>query len=71
MISEGGCPHPPEIRCHPDSVRRVSQETADKRNRWILENSDDIFFGAIDPAGTLAQLASHPQKCSENYGFKV
>lgn len=41
----------------PESVKRVSQETADKRNRWILKNCDDVFWGSIDPDGTLARLA--------------
>ena len=38
-------------------IKRVSHETAEKRNRWILENCDDVFWGSIDPDGTLARLA--------------
>lgn len=40
------------------SIRRVSHETAETRNRWILENCDDVFWGSIDPDGTLARLAA-------------
>ncbi len=39
-------------------VKRVSQETAEKRNRWILENCDEVFWGSVDPVGTLARLAA-------------
>ena len=39
-------------------VKRVSHETAEARNRWILENCDDVFWGSVDPDGTLARLAA-------------
>ena len=38
-------------------VRRASKETAEARNRWILENCSEVFFGSVDPDGSLAKLA--------------
>ena len=40
----------------PVSAARVSASTAMSRNRWILENCDEIVIGSLDPNGGLAKL---------------
>ena len=39
-------------------VVRVSKETAEKRNGWILENCDEAVFASLDPNGSLARLVA-------------
>jgi predicted Rossmann fold nucleotide-binding protein DprA/Smf involved in DNA uptake len=50
------------------SIKRVSHETAEARNRWILENCDEVFWGSIDPDGTLARLVA---KCCKRFGIST
>ena len=40
------------------SVRRVSEETASRRNAWILGNCDEAVFASLDPEGSLARLVA-------------
>ena len=40
----------------PVSAARVSASTAMSRNRWILENCDEVVIGSLDPNGGLAKL---------------
>ena len=48
-------------------VIRVSKETAEKRNGWILDHCDEAVFASLDPNGSLARLvAARP-----NLRFKV
>ena len=49
----------------PVSAARVSASTAAARNRWILDNSDSVYVGALDPAGRLARQIS--QHCNVEY----
>lgn len=43
-------------------VVRVSRETAEKRNGWILDHCDEAVFASLDPEGSLARLvAERPQ----------
>ena len=37
-------------------VVRVSKETAEKRNGWILDRCDEAVFASLDPNGSLARL---------------
>ena len=46
----------------PVSAARVSASTAAARNRWILENCDSIYVGALDPAGRLGRQISQSRK---------
>ena len=39
-------------------VVRVSKETAEKRNGWILDNCDKAVFASLDPNGSLARLVA-------------
>ena len=39
-------------------VVRVSKETAEKRNGWILDNCDEAVFASLDPNGSLARLVA-------------
>ena len=39
-------------------VVRVSKETAEKRNGWILDNCDEAVFASLDPNGSLARLVT-------------
>ena len=43
----------------PVFAARVSASTAAARNRWILENCDSVYVGALDPAGQLARQMSN------------
>ena len=48
----------------PVSAARASASTAMSRNRWILENCDEVVIGSLDPSGSLARLiAAHPHLC--------
>ena len=48
-------------------VVRVSKETAERRNGWILDHCDEAVFASLDPNGSLARLvAARP-----NLRFKV
>ena len=40
------------------SVVRVSQETAERRNGWILDHCDKAVFASLDPNGSLARLVA-------------
>ncbi len=40
----------------PVSAARASASTAMARNRWILENCDEVVIGSLDPDGGLAKL---------------
>ena len=43
-------------------VVRVSKETAERRNGWILDHCDEAVFASLDPNGSLARLvAKRPQ----------
>ena len=42
----------------PVSASRASASTAAVRNRWILENCNTVYFGALDPSGKLARQMS-------------
>ncbi len=43
-------------------VVRVSKETAEKRNGWILDHCDEAVFASLDPNGSLARLiAARPK----------
>ena len=45
-------------------VVRVSKETAEKRNGWILDHCDEAVFASLDPNGSLARLvAARPNLC--------
>ncbi len=45
----------------PVSAARASASTAMSRNRWILENCDEVVIGSLDSNGSLARLiAAHP-----------
>ena len=45
-------------------VVRVSKETAEKRNGWILDRCDEAVFASLDPNGSLARLvAARPNLC--------
>ena len=39
-------------------VVRVSKETAEKRNGWILDHCDEAVFASLDPDGSLARLVA-------------
>ena len=39
-------------------VIRVSKETAEKRNGWILDHCDEAVFASLDPDGSLARLVA-------------
>ncbi len=39
-------------------VVRVSKETAEKRNGWILDRCDEAVFASLDPSGSLARLVT-------------
>ena len=39
-------------------VIRVSKETAEKRNGWILDHCDEAVFASLDPNGSLARLVA-------------
>jgi hypothetical protein len=39
-------------------VVRVSKETAEKRNGWILDHCDEAVFASLDPNGSLARLVT-------------
>ena len=39
-------------------VVRVSKETAEKRNGWILDRCDEAVFASLDPNGSLARLVA-------------
>ena len=39
-------------------VVRVSKETAEKRNSWILDRCDEAVFASLDPNGSLARLVA-------------
>ena len=39
-------------------VVRVSKETAEKRNGWILDHCDEAVFASLDPGGSLARLVA-------------
>ena len=42
----------------PVSASRASASTAAVRNRWILENCNAVYLGALDPSGELAKQMS-------------
>ncbi|MBQ3290196.1 MAG: hypothetical protein IJH50_12370 [Kiritimatiellae bacterium] len=42
----------------PVAASRASSSTAAARNRWILENCDEVVLGSLDPNGDLASLVS-------------
>ena len=42
----------------PVSAARASASIATARNRWILARAKSVFFGSLDPHGTLAKIAS-------------
>ena len=47
----------------PVSAARASASTAMSRNRWILENCDEVVIGSLDPNGSRARLvASRPHR---------
>ena len=39
-------------------VVRVSSETAEKRNCWVLDHCDEAIFASLDPNGSLARLVA-------------
>ena len=39
-------------------VVRVSKETAERRNGWILDHCDEAVFASLDPNGSLARLVT-------------
>ena len=39
-------------------VIRVSKETAEKRNGWILDHCDEAVFASLDPNGSLTRLVA-------------
>ena len=39
-------------------VVRVSKETAEKRNGWILDHCDEAALASLDPNGSLARLVT-------------
>ena len=39
-------------------VVRVSKETAERRNGWILDHCDEAVFASLDPDGSLARLVA-------------
>ena len=39
-------------------VVRVSSETAEKRNCWVLDHCDEAVFASLDPNGSLARLVA-------------
>ena len=39
-------------------VVRVSKETAEKRNGWILDHCEEAVFASLDPNGSLARLVT-------------
>ena len=39
-------------------VVRVSKETAERRNGWILDHCDEAIFASLDPNGSLARLVA-------------
>ena len=40
-------------------VVRVSKETAERRNGWILDYCDEVVFASLDPNGSLARLVAN------------
>ncbi len=42
----------------PQSVHRVSEETAAIRNGWILDHGDEVVFASLDPDGSLARIVA-------------
>ena len=42
----------------PQRIVRVSQETAEKRNAFVLDNCEEAVFASIDPEGSLARLVA-------------
>ena len=46
----------------PVFAARASASTAAARNRWILENCDSVYVGALDPVGRLARQISQSRK---------
>ena len=50
----------------PVSAARASASSAMARNRWILENCDEVVLGSLDPNGGLAKLiATYPAATGE------
>lgn len=45
-----------------DNVKRASAETADKRNRIMIEMADEIVFGFINEKGNLLKLKTEYNK---------
>lgn len=39
-----------------DNITRVTRETTYMRNKYIIENADQIFTGYVDPNGQLQKL---------------
>ena len=42
----------------PIAASRASASSAAARNRWILENCNTVYLGALDPSGELARQMS-------------
>lgn len=40
----------------PENVKRVTEKTAEKRNKYILEISDEVYTPYVAPKGNLAKL---------------
>ena len=39
-------------------INRVSKESAEKRNAWILDHCAEAVFASLDPVGSLARLVA-------------
>lgn len=49
----------------PVSAARASASAATIRNRWILENCNSVYVGALDPSGKLAKLLGERNRLSQ------
>lgn len=54
----------------PVSAARASASTATARNRWILENCNSVYVGALNPSGKLAKLLGEKNRRGGNRSVK-
>ena len=50
-----------------ENIKRVTRETTYIRNKYIIENADDIFTGYIDPGGQLQEIINEVKGIDSDY----
>lgn len=55
----------------PVSAARASASTATARNRWILENCNSVYVGALNPSGKLAKLLGKYDKSATTHFVEI